>query len=100
MTDERVSADSPRCLQCGHRFGAIELAGLTACEGHEDLSLIHCSSCGACNVARAQAHGGFDHQPGLDVLRIAKRDPESGEVFHQTVEPGVQVDPTTAGESH
>ncbi len=100
MSDERVSADSPRCLQCGHVFEAVELAAITARAHHEDLSLIHCASCGACNVARVQPHGGFNHQPGLDVLRIAKHDSESDEVFHQTVEPGVQVDPTTAGESH
>lgn len=100
MTDNRVSADTPRCLQCGHVFAHEELAALTASDHHEDLSLIHCEACGACNVARVEPQGGFDHQPALVMLRIEDVEPDTGEVFHQTVESGIQVDPTTAGESH
>lgn len=93
-------SDTPACLQCGHPFAAVELAALTALEGHEDLCVIDCAACGAHNIGRAQPRAGMDHHPSVVVLRIAARDPKTGKIFHETVEPGVRVDRTTAGESH
>ena len=100
MADVRATSESPRCLACGHVFAADELAAITARSHHEDLSLIECSACHAHNVATVQLQSGMDHHPMLVVLRIARSDPDTGQVFHETVERGVQVDPTTAGESH
>lgn len=100
MTEKPKPADKPICLQCGHLFSASELSALTVLEGHEDLCVIDCASCGAHNIGRAQPQAGMDHHPSVVVLRIAKRDPKTGKIFHETVEPGVRVDRTTAGESN
>lgn len=99
MTPTDRPEREPRCLNCGHPFSAAELAAMTVMEGHEDLCVIDCTACGAHNVGRTELTPGLDHQAAVVLHALARRDPESGRVFHETVEPGVYVDPVTRGES-
>lgn len=76
-----------------------ELAAMTACADAHDLCVVDCEACGSHNIARAEPSGGFNRQPRLVVLRTAEEKPEVPDVFDETVEPGIDVDPVTRGES-
>jgi hypothetical protein len=99
MTQSDTAGRGPCCLDCGHFFSAAELAAMTVMAHHEDLCIIDCADCGAHNIGHTELQPGLDHHPVVVLLRLAKRDPETGSVFDETVERGVYVHPVSRGES-
>lgn len=100
MTTDTEATQDPRCIACGHRFEAAEIAGMTALEEGDSLCVLNCGECGADNVLQAEPQQGFDNQPAVTVLRILKDERDVDAVFDESVEPGTRVHPTTAGESN
>jgi len=88
------------CLQCGHEFGAAEIASMTARKNRADLCVIRCSQCGTWNEARSEPSAGVGAQPALVVRRTIKSAPRQPGVFKETVAPGVDVPPEVAGSSN
>ena len=87
-----------RCLECEHRFRDAEISAITA-RASDEASVLDCASCGSHNLVRAQPQQGFNKQPTLVVVRVAKGDIDVAEAFKDDVEPGVYVHPVTAGSS-
>ena len=98
MTSDYTSNEAA-CLKCGHSFSAEEAAGMEALAEQEDLCIVKCQECGSNNIIRVEPQGGFDEQPGIVVLRLATKKPDTADVFDESVEPGTDVHPITRGES-
>lgn len=88
-----------RCLECDHRFGDDEVAAITA-RASDEATVLDCASCGSHNLVRAEPQPGFDRQPALVVVRVAKGDIDVADAFNEHVEEGVYVHPVTAGSSN
>lgn len=99
MSSRYTEPTDLRCLECDHRFTGDEIAAITA-RASDEACVLDCASCGSHNLVRVEPQPGFDKQPALVVVRVAKGDVDVADVFKDEVEPGVYVDPITAGSSN
>lgn len=98
MADHSKESPELRCLECQHRFTDDEVAAITA-RPSDEASVLDCARCGSHNLVQSQPRPGFNAQPGLVVVAVAKGDIDVAEAFREHVEPGVYVHPVTAGSS-
>lgn len=92
------TAPELRCLECDHRFTDAEFAAINA-RASDKASILDCANCGSHNLVRAEPRQGFNEQPALVVVRVAKGDIDVADAFKDEVQPGVYVHPVTAGSS-